>query len=63
MKKLIEKTDVQFSESFEVDGQEMYRHACSVGLEGVVSKVRDSRYASGRGRDWVKKKLVPSARR
>jgi bifunctional non-homologous end joining protein LigD len=24
-------------------------------LEGVVSKVRDSRYHSGRGNDWVKK--------
>ena len=22
----------------------MYAHACKVGLEGVVSKVRDSRY-------------------
>jgi bifunctional non-homologous end joining protein LigD len=29
-------------------------HARSV-LEGVVSKVRDSRYNSGRGNDWVKK--------
>ena len=33
---------IQFSESFEVDGQEMFAHACKVGLEGVVSKVRDS---------------------
>jgi bifunctional non-homologous end joining protein LigD len=33
----------------------MYQHACSVGLEGVVSKVRDSRYPTGRGNDWVKK--------
>jgi bifunctional non-homologous end joining protein LigD len=32
----------------------MYKHACSVGLEGVASKVRDGRYASGRGNDWVK---------
>jgi bifunctional non-homologous end joining protein LigD len=48
-------TDIQFSESFEVDGPEMYAHACKVGLEGVVSKVRDSRYPSGRGRDWIKK--------
>jgi bifunctional non-homologous end joining protein LigD len=55
LKKLIEKTALQFSESFEVDGGEMYAHACKVGLEGVVSKVRDSRYASGRGNDWVKK--------
>jgi bifunctional non-homologous end joining protein LigD len=55
LKKLIAKTDIQFSESFEVDGREMFAHACSVGVEGVVSKVRDSRYASGRGNDWVKK--------
>ena len=55
LQKLIEKTDIQFSESFETDGQEMYRHACKVGLEGVVSKVADSRYTSGRGNDWVKK--------
>jgi bifunctional non-homologous end joining protein LigD len=55
LKGLIEKTAIQFSESFEVDGKEMFAHACKVGLEGVVSKVRDSRYLSGRGRDWVKK--------
>jgi bifunctional non-homologous end joining protein LigD len=55
LKKLIAKTDIQFSESFEVDGPEMFKHACGIGLEGVVSKVRDSRYNSGRGNDWVKK--------
>ncbi len=55
LRKLIAKTNIQFSESFETDGQEMYRHACKVGLEGVVSKVADSRYASGRSNDWVKK--------
>lgn len=54
LKKLIEKTEIQFSESFEIDGKEMFAHACKIGLEGVVSKVRDSRYLSGRGRDWVK---------
>lgn len=55
LKKIVEGTPVQFSESFEVDGQEMYRHACKVGLEGVVSKVRDSAYTSGRSIVWVKK--------
>jgi bifunctional non-homologous end joining protein LigD len=33
----------------------MYQHACAIGLEGVVSKVRDSRYLSGRVNDWFKK--------
>jgi bifunctional non-homologous end joining protein LigD len=54
-KKIIAGTDVQFSESFEIEGREMFAHACRLGLEGVVSKVRDSAYASGRGNNWVKK--------
>jgi bifunctional non-homologous end joining protein LigD len=58
LKKIVSKTDIQFSESFEVDGDEMYKHACKTGLEGVVSKVRDSRYVSGRVNDWVKKTCV-----
>jgi bifunctional non-homologous end joining protein LigD len=54
LKKLIGKTDIQFSESFEVDGREMFKHACKTGLEGVVSKVRDSAYPVGRSNNWVK---------
>jgi bifunctional non-homologous end joining protein LigD len=55
LKKIVFETDIQSSESFEIDGREMYKHACKTGLEGVVSKVRDSRYVSGRVNDWVKK--------
>ena len=55
LKKIIDGTDIQFSESFEIEGREMFAHACKVGLEGVVSKVRDSAYISGRGNNWVKK--------
>jgi bifunctional non-homologous end joining protein LigD len=55
LKKLIAGTSIQFSDSFETEGREIYAHACKVGLEGVVSKVADSRYISGRGNDWVKK--------
>ncbi|WP_213290944.1 RNA ligase family protein [Bradyrhizobium sp. sGM-13] len=58
LKKTIGGTDIQFSESFEIDGREMFAHACKIGLEGVVSKVRDSRYTSGRHNDWVKKTCV-----
>jgi bifunctional non-homologous end joining protein LigD len=58
LKKIIDGTDIQFSESFEIDGKEMYAHACRVGLERVVSKVRDSAYTSGRGNNWVKKTCV-----
>ncbi|OSJ37259.1 DNA ligase, partial [Bradyrhizobium japonicum] len=55
LKKIIAGTDVQFSASFEIDGNEMFAHACKVGLEGVVSKVRDSVYPVGRSNNWVKK--------
>ncbi|WP_426611186.1 non-homologous end-joining DNA ligase [Bradyrhizobium sp. McL0616] len=55
LKKIVAGTEIQFSESFEIEGREMLAHACKVGLEGVVSKVRDSTYASGRGNNWVKK--------
>jgi bifunctional non-homologous end joining protein LigD len=54
LKRIIAETGIQFSESFEVNYGEMFKHACKTGLEGVVSKVRDSRYNSGRGNDWVK---------
>ncbi len=55
LKKIITGTDIQFSESFEIEGQEMFAHACKLGLEGVVSKVREGPYPSGRSNDWVKK--------
>jgi bifunctional non-homologous end joining protein LigD len=32
----------------------MFKHACKTGLEGVVSKLRDSHYPTGRSREWVK---------
>jgi bifunctional non-homologous end joining protein LigD len=54
LKKTIDKSDIQFSESFEVDGREMFKHACKTGLEGVVSKVRHSSYPVARSNDWVK---------
>jgi len=49
LKKIISGTDVQFSESFEIEGGAMFAHACKLGLEGMVSKIRNSAYASGRG--------------
>jgi bifunctional non-homologous end joining protein LigD len=34
----------------------MFRHACAMGLEGIVSKRAASRYRSGRCTSWVKVK-------
>jgi ATP-dependent DNA ligase len=38
------------------DGETVFHHASKPGLEGVVSKRRDSPYRSGRSTDWVKMK-------
>ena len=40
----------------EGDGETVFRHACKLGLEGIVSKRRDSTYRSGRSPDWLKMK-------
>jgi ATP-dependent DNA ligase len=32
----------------------VFRQACVMGLEGIVAKRRDSRYRSGRCREWIK---------
>ena len=40
----------------EEDGPLVFRHACNLGLEGIVSKRKDSRYRSGRSPDWIKVK-------
>ena len=37
-------------------GPDLFRHACKFGLEGMVSKRRDSRYRPGRSPDWIKVK-------
>jgi bifunctional non-homologous end joining protein LigD len=34
----------------------VFRHACKLGFEGIVSKRLGSRYRSGRSRDWLKMK-------
>jgi bifunctional non-homologous end joining protein LigD len=34
----------------------MFRHACKLGLEGIVCKRRDAAYRSGRSKTWLKVK-------
>jgi bifunctional non-homologous end joining protein LigD len=36
------------------EGDVVFRHACKMGLEGIVSKRLGSRYKSGRSPDWLK---------
>ena len=45
-----------FNECFEEDGTIVYREACKLGCEGIVSKRLGSLYRSGRSPHWVKVK-------
>jgi bifunctional non-homologous end joining protein LigD len=48
---------VQFNEHLqEADGEEVFHHACLMGLEGIVSKRLGSPYQSGHSRHWLKSK-------
>jgi hypothetical protein len=47
---------IRFNEHIEGDGPTVFAHACKMGLEGIVSKRKDSMYRSGRSPDWVKMK-------
>jgi bifunctional non-homologous end joining protein LigD len=42
------------NQNLDGDGAAMFRHACAMGLEGIVSKWRDAPYRSGRSAHWVK---------
>jgi ATP-dependent DNA ligase len=50
------RPDIRFNEHIEGDGPTVFAHACKMGLEGIVSKRKDSAYRSGRSPDWLKMK-------
>ena len=57
--KLLAKADpgIRLNEHFDGgDPEVIFRHACKLGLEGIVSKRRDFPYRSGRCKAWVKVK-------
>jgi bifunctional non-homologous end joining protein LigD len=45
---------IRLSESFQVSGQEMFSKACHLHAEGIVSKLANSTYDSGRSGSWLK---------
>jgi bifunctional non-homologous end joining protein LigD len=47
---------MRFSQHIEGDGGEIFRKSCELGSEGIVSKLADGKYLSGRGGSWLKSK-------
>jgi bifunctional non-homologous end joining protein LigD len=56
---------VILNQHFEADGAAIFKHACALGCEGIVSKRLGSRYRAGRTGDWLKIKNpdAPAIRR
>jgi bifunctional non-homologous end joining protein LigD len=56
---------LRLNEHFAQPGDVVFRHACKLGLEGIVSKRLGSIYRPGRSRDWLKMKNpdAPAVRR
>jgi bifunctional non-homologous end joining protein LigD len=56
LERLLRKSQdgIVFNEHLEGDGAVMFKHACKLRLEGIVSKRRDMRYRSGRSKAWLK---------
>jgi len=49
---------IRYSTHVVGEGEEFFRQACRLSLEGVVSKRRDRPYEPGRGRSWLKVKCI-----
>jgi bifunctional non-homologous end joining protein LigD len=56
---------LRFSDHIEEPGDVVFRHACKLRFEGIVSKRLGSPYRSGRSRDWIKSKnpAAPAVKR
>jgi bifunctional non-homologous end joining protein LigD len=51
-----QQTSIVLNEVYEQDGAIVFREACKLGCEGIVSKRLGSSYRSGRSPHWVKVK-------
>jgi bifunctional non-homologous end joining protein LigD len=50
------RTGIHLVEHIPGDGVTIFKHACLMGLEGIVSKRRDHPYRSGPSKAWLKVK-------
>ncbi len=48
--------NLRFSDHISDGSEQMFQEACRLGAEGVISKLAESRYVSGRSASWLKVK-------
>jgi ATP-dependent DNA ligase len=60
-----EHAGIAFNRHFDLEGAIVYRHACALGCESIVSKRLGSPYRAGRSDHWIKFKnpAAPAVRR
>ena len=60
-----ERDGIALNRYYDGDGAVIYKHACALGCEGIVSKRLGSLYRSGRVNDWLKIKnpAAPAVKR
>ena len=51
---------IAVNEHFGNDGAVIYKHACALGCEGIVSKRLGSPYRAGRSAHWLKVRILAS---
>jgi len=49
---------LHYSQHIRGRGEETFRSACKLGAEGIISKLAESKYTSGRSKTWLKAKCV-----
>jgi bifunctional non-homologous end joining protein LigD len=54
----VQQGPIRYSEYFVGDGPGFFAQATQLGLEGIVSKLRDRPYTGGRSPDWLKVKAA-----
>ncbi|MGO4562716.1 DNA ligase D [Mesorhizobium sp. 2RAF21] len=51
-------THIRYSDHIQGNGEKLLKSFCAAGLEGVVSKLANSRYVGARAGNWVKTKCI-----
>jgi bifunctional non-homologous end joining protein LigD len=49
---------LRYSEHIQSEGKEVFAKACDLGAEGIVAKIAQSKYISGRSSQWLKLKCI-----
>jgi len=58
LEKILSGKFLNYSDHVQGKGDDMIAQACTMGIEGIISKRADSAYAGARNRDWLKVKCI-----